>query len=248
MALRAMTYNILVGGDDRIPFIRDVIRSQNPDLVAIQEANRRDLMESLARDLGMNLVFGEANSDFHVALLTRLPVARTRNHRLAELHKTLLEVEVAWEGRPLRVFTTHLKAAPEEEARRVTEVSAILREIGQAGDEARLLLGDLNALSPTDTFVDDGNYPEEEVAFAHRAYALPRLAIPQLLDAGYVDLYRLARPETPGYTAKTPAPVVRIDYLLASPVLARHLISCDRVENPLVLLASDHLPVSADFE
>jgi exodeoxyribonuclease-3 len=248
MPLRALTYNILVGGEERLPFIRDIIRSQNPDVVAIQEANSHANIEALARDLELRLVFGEASCEYHVALLTRLPVVRSVTHRPPELEKAALEVETLWNGQPLRIITTHLKANISQETRRAAEVDALLRLTGPAGDEPRLLMGDFNALSPADQFVPNIQIPDDDVAFAERAYAQPRLAIPQLLAAGYVDLFRQMRPGEPGYTAKTPSPVVRIDYIFASPALARRATQCDRVESPLVILASDHMPVRADFE
>ncbi|HEY7849564.1 MAG TPA: endonuclease/exonuclease/phosphatase family protein [Ktedonobacterales bacterium] len=252
MPLRALTYNILVGGEERLPFIRDIIRSQNPDVVAIQEANSRENIETLARDLEMRLIVGEANCEFHVALLTRLPVVRSANHRAPEFEKTALEVEALWDGQPLRIITTHLKANVSQETRREAEVEALLRLTGPVGGptgaERRLLLGDFNALSPVDHFTPHFDIPEEDTAFAERAYATPRLAIPRLLAAGYVDLYQQMRPSESGYTTKTPTPVVRIDYIFASPALAGRATYCDRVESPLVILASDHMPVRADFE
>ncbi len=248
MPLRALTYNILVGGEERLPFIRDIIRSQNPDVVAIQEANSRDNIEQLARDLGLRLIFGEANSAFHLAILTRLPVARSVNHRPPEMQKAALEVETEWNGQPLRIIATHLTANPGAEPQRAAEVDALLRLTGPADDELRLLMGDFNAISPADSFTPDPMTSDEDIAFAERAYALPRLAIPKLLKAGYIDVYRSVRPGEPGYTAKTPTPVTRIDYIFASPRLARRVIQCDRVGSPLVILASDHLPVHAEFE
>lgn len=248
MPLRALTYNILVGGEERLPFIRDIIRSQNPDVVAIQEANSRENVEALARDLEMALVFGEANSAFHVALLSRLPITYSVTHRAPELQKALLEAHLRWEGQTVRVFNTHLKAHPDQEEWRLREIEAALRVVGPASAEASLLMGDFNALSPVDSFTPDEAFPEEEVAFAQGAYALPRLAIARVLATGYTDLYRALRPAEPGYTAKTPTPVVRIDYIFASPSLARRAVNCDRVESPLVILASDHMPVRADFE
>ncbi|HEX8996700.1 MAG TPA: endonuclease/exonuclease/phosphatase family protein [Ktedonobacterales bacterium] len=248
MPLRALTYNILVGGEERLPFIRDIISSQSPDVVAIQEANSRENVESLARELDMRLVFGEANSDYHLALLTRLQVVRAQTHRPPELQKAVLDVEAVWEGKPLRILNTHLRPNPDQEARRVTEIDALLRLTGAAGDEPRLLLGDFNALSPVDQFEANIQFPEEEVAFAERAYGQPRLVIPRLLAAGYVDVFRQLRPGEPGYTAKTPTPVVRIDYIFASSALARRAAQSDVVESPLVILASDHKPVWADFE
>jgi len=248
MPLRALTYNILVGGEERLPFIRDIIRDEHPDIVAIQEANSREHIETLARELGLQLIFGEANCEFHIALLTRLPVTQAVNHRAPELEKTALEVHMLWDGQPLRVITTHLKANISQEARRATEIDAVLRLTGPAGDGLSLLLGDFNSLSPADQFVPDIQISDEDEAYAQRAYAAPRLVIPRVLAAGYADVFRQMRPEKQGYTTKTPSPVVRIDYIFASPALARRAIQADRVESPLVILASDHMPVRADFE
>ncbi|HEU5343398.1 MAG TPA: endonuclease/exonuclease/phosphatase family protein [Ktedonobacterales bacterium] len=252
MPLRALTYNILVGGEERLPFIRDIILGQSPDIVAIQEANSRENVEELARALEMRLIIGEANSPFLVALLTRLPVTGATSHHPPEFEKAALEVETQWDGQPLRVITTHLKPHIHQEAARAEEARTLLRLTGPAGgangDELRLLMGDFNALSPDDRFIPDMEIADEDVAFAERAYAAPRLAIPPLLAAGYVDLFRRLRPGEPGYTALAPTPVTRIDYIFASPAMARRATYCDRVTSPLVILASDHMPVRADFE
>jgi len=248
MALRVMTYNILEGGGERMPYIRDVIRGQSPDAVAIQEANDRDLIESLARELEMRLVYGEANSIFHMAWLTTLPIRRSANHRLPELRKTLLEVEVEWEGQPLRLYNLHLKANPEDERERLKEIQAVLPVIGPASAEPRLFVGDFNSIGPSDRYISDIQFPDDDVAFAERAYSLPRLVIPAILAAGYVDVYRALHPDGSGYTTKTPTPVARLDYIFASPALAARAMSCDHVEGSLPIYASDHLPVRADFE
>jgi exodeoxyribonuclease-3 len=248
MTLRVMTYNILEGGGERMPYIRDVIRGQSPDAVAIQEANDGDLVESLARELEMRLVYGEANSAFSLAWLTTLPIRRSQNHRLPVLRKTLLEVEVEWKGRPLRLYNLHLKANPEDEDERMKEIRAVLDEIGPADQEPRLFVGDFNSIAPGDRFVSDVQFPDEDVAFAERAYPLSRLVIPAVLSAGYVDVYRALHPDGTGYTTKTPTPVARLDYIFASPALASRAVSCDCVEGSLPVYASDHLPVRADFE
>ncbi|HEX9035873.1 MAG TPA: endonuclease/exonuclease/phosphatase family protein [Ktedonobacterales bacterium] len=248
MTLRVMTYNILEGGGERMPLIRDVIRGQSPDVLAVQEATDRELIESLARDLEMRLIFGEANTRYSMAWLTSLPVLRAENHRLPELRKTLLEIEVEWEGRTLRLYNLHLKANPEAESQRLVEIQAILRATGPADNQPTLLAGDFNAIAPHDRFVGDFQFPDEEVAFAERAYQLPRLVMSEALNAGYIDLFRALRPADTGYTAKTPTPVIRIDYLLASPALAVRAVSCNRVDGALQVYSSDHLPVRADFE
>lgn len=248
MPLRVMTYNILVGAEEREPFIRDIISSQEPDVVAIQEANDRQAIETLARELGMRLVLAAGASPYHLAILTRLPIRRQATHFPVEMSKGAVEVEVDWQGQLVRVFNTHFRANPDQEQMRVAEVDALLKLTGPASDAPTLLLGDFNSLSPVDQFTPDDEMTDDDVAFAEGAYSLPRLVIPRVLSAGYVDLFRARRPDAPGYTAKTPTPVARIDYLFASPSLAARAVFCDRIESPLVILASDHMPVRADFE
>ncbi|HKC75480.1 MAG TPA: endonuclease/exonuclease/phosphatase family protein [Chloroflexota bacterium] len=108
MTLKVLSYNIREGGDDRLHGIAAIIRKQQPDAVALLEATSRAHALTLARDLRMQLAFGEANNGIHVAWLSRLPIQRTENHRLAALAKTLLEIEVVWQDAPLRLFATHL--------------------------------------------------------------------------------------------------------------------------------------------
>jgi exodeoxyribonuclease III len=107
MNLKVLSYNILEGGDNRLQLIQDIIRKQHPDAVALLEANNQANAETIARELEMQFVFGEANNEYHVAWLSRLPIQRSENHRLAVLSKTLLEIEIAWNGTQLHLFATH---------------------------------------------------------------------------------------------------------------------------------------------
>jgi exodeoxyribonuclease-3 len=98
MSLRILSYNILAGGEDRLPLIVNVIQKQQPDVVALLEARSRSNAEVLAQQLGMSLAFGEANNMNHdnVVWLSRLPVINTQNHCDPVFAKTLLEIEVLW--------------------------------------------------------------------------------------------------------------------------------------------------------
>src|SRR5437773_8242752 len=92
--MRIVTWNIWNGGVGRLDAIERVLRGQDADVVALQEANDRVGVEALAAALDMQLVYGDANSEFAVAWLSRLPISRSENHRLAVLDKSLLEIEV----------------------------------------------------------------------------------------------------------------------------------------------------------
>lgn len=245
--MRILTFNIWVGGEGRLPLIRDVIRRQEPDVVAIQEANDQGNVAALARDLEMELVCGAANTKYSVAWLSRLPIRRAENHRRAVFRKTLLEIEVEWQGTPLRLFAAHLKAKVANERYRAHEVAALLEIVGAATGTPHLLVGDFNAIAPGDVFAPDAPVTPATAEWAPLAYAAPRLAIAPILAAGYTDCYRALHPDRPGYTCKTTDPSVRIDYVFASPELAPRLHACDVATSPPASAASDHFPVMAQF-
>ncbi len=245
--LRILTYNIWVGGEGRLPLILEVIRGQDPDVVAIQEAANHGNVHTLARELGMELIYGEANTKYHVAWLSRLPVLRSENHRHPAFRKTLLEIEVDWQGAPLRLFAAHLKAKVANEEHRAHEVAALLEIVGSAMGAPHLLVGDFNAIAPGDVFAPDAPVTPATAEWAPLAYAAPRLAIAPILAAGYTDCYRALHPDRPGYTCKTTDPSVRIDYVFASPELAPRLRACDVATSPPARDASDHFPVMAEL-
>src|SRR5438128_1543251 len=126
MIVRVLSYNILAGSEDRLPLIVRVIQQQQPDVVALLEARSHSNTETLAHQLGMDLIFGEVNNinKDHVVWLSRLPIVHWENHRLPVFAKTLLEIEILWEGTHLKLFATHLKAGLdlEREQHRVVEI------------------------------------------------------------------------------------------------------------------------------
>ncbi len=71
-----------------------------------------------------------------------------------------------------------------------------------------------------------------------------------LRRAGYVDSFRRLNPRAWGFTCPAKAPAGRIDYIFASPELARRLSTCHVVTGANGVYgdqASDHLPVLAEF-
>jgi exodeoxyribonuclease-3 len=223
--VRVLTWNIWNGGEDRLDAIERVLRQEDPDIVALQEANDREAVETLGSRLGMEVVYGDASSAFAVAWLTRLPVTGMRNHRLSVLEKTLLEVQV--DGRQL--FATHLSAGRTKahEPHRVAEAEAILAIVG----DADLLVGDFNAVHPG----DDIGLPPPAEELDH----VSRRPIELVLDAGFVDCYRELHPGERGWTYLSWHPWARLDYVFARRIPR----SCDVVVTP----ASDHFALVADL-
>jgi exodeoxyribonuclease III len=224
--LRLVTWNIWSGGDGRMDAIEQVLRDQRADVVALQEANDRAAVELLAEALGMEPVYGDANSEYAVAWLSRLPVAQSRNHRLPVLEKTLLEIQVE----EVRLCTTHLSAGRlrEHEPQRVAEAEAILAEVGATAD---VLVGDFNAVHPSDEI---GTPPPDE-----QLEHVSRRPVELVLAAGFVDSFRELHPGEPGWTYVAWHPWARLDY-----VFARQLpSSCEVIDTH----ASDHFALVADL-
>lgn len=241
--MKVLSYNIRDGGKKRLPDIAGIIRGNAPDVIALQEANSRLQVAKLARDLGMHMVFGKANTRHHIAWLSRLPIQRHTNHRLPSLSKTLLEIEVVWNGEPLRLFATHL-AGGRDAVHPAQEMPVILDVLRPLAGQPHLLVGDLNALAPDDHV---GRPPQDFKLMKDAIDDDPREAMRRILKAGYLDCYRAVHPERPGYTFPADAPWLRFDYILASPEMADRLDQCDIVQCELSARASDHLPVWATF-
>ena len=223
--VRVLTWNIWNGGEGRLDAIENVVREQEAEVVALQEANDRTAVETLGARLGMDVVYGEANSAFAVAWLSRAPVTRAQNHRLPVLEKTLLEVEAGG----MRLFATHLSAGRTKthEPHRIAEAEAILDVAGD-GD---LLVGDFNAVHPDDEV--GAPPPEEQLDHVSRG------PVELVLEAGFVDCYRELHPRDRGWTYLSAHPWARLDYIFA-PRVPR---SCAVVETQ----ASDHFALVADF-
>lgn len=238
-----MSYNIQDGGRWRLPLIARVIRQQQPDVVALLEATNRWAVEGLARSLGMRVAFGRANNAFHVAWLSRLPIARQVNHRAPGLAKTMLEITVAWGGQPLQLFATHL-AAGSDRLHPAQEAPVIVERLRAVARGPHLLVGDLNALHPADVV---GTPPPTFVDMHRSIDGDPRQAIREVLAEGYVDCFRALHPDLPGYSYPAATPWLRIDYIFASSEMAGTLRACDVIDGERVRRASDHLPVAAMF-
>jgi endonuclease/exonuclease/phosphatase family metal-dependent hydrolase len=245
MAFTVLSYNIMRGGEERLALIGDVVRSQKADVVALIEANDRTNADMLATELRMDLALGEANSPHHVAWLSHYPLVCVRNHRLPVLSRTVLEVTVPVHDQPIHLFATHLAPIWEDVSTvRLVEADAVLDVLQPHRTDPLLLVGDFNALHPEDRV---GTPPDRDVRDWKGAFRAPRHVIQRFLDFGLVDCYRAVHPKASGYTFPSDFPWARIDFIFASPVMARRLGRCDVVTGGKVAAASDHLPVCAVF-
>ena len=161
--LRVLTYNIHHGeGLDKkldLPRIAAVIKSTNPDLVAIQEVdlttkrtNQIDAPAELAKLTGLHAYFAKAmdyqGGAYGQLLLSKHELTDTKTHMLPPAEpgvepRIMAEAHVKIEGTTIAFFGTHLDH--QNDARRTKQAEEITRITADTKDDLMLLAGDLNA-------------------------------------------------------------------------------------------------------
>ncbi|MET3114789.1 endonuclease/exonuclease/phosphatase family metal-dependent hydrolase [Pedobacter sp. CG_S7] len=166
--LRVMSYNIhhcnppAVAGKIDIEAIANVIKAQNPDLVALQEVDVNTIRSGkinqarfLAEMLGMNFYFAKAidheGGDYGVAILSKYPISENKIHHLTTQADTKGEPRVLAtvlvslpNGKKFRLGTTHLDAQ-KADTNRLLQVRE-LNAIAQQEKLPFIIAGDLNAM------------------------------------------------------------------------------------------------------
>lgn len=163
-AIAVATFNVhrWIGADGVCNPMRGfrVINALQADVIGLQEVrllyDQREpgtTEHLLASTTGMRVISGPTmlrrDVSYGNVLLTRRPVLDVRHHDLSVNDREprgVLDVDIEWEGAPLRVLVTHLGLNPAErtgQARRLLELLA-----PPADDRVVALLGDLNQWFP----------------------------------------------------------------------------------------------------
>jgi exodeoxyribonuclease-3 len=245
LTLRLLTYNIWVGGVNRIEPLARVINATAPDLVLLQEATRPELVEQLAMRTGMRE--WRAYNRQSLGFMSRVPVAHASWIKPRVSHHAFIEVVPA--GEQVRFYGLHLSAvhAAWTEQRRRYELKALLRSVARHQEGFHVLAGDFNTLAPG-AVLDLNKLPFRLRPFVWLSGGrIKWRTIQTVLDAGYVDAFRLKHPDDPGVTMPAPKPHVRLDYVFVPEPFRDRVTACDVVTHPDVTIASDHLPVVADL-
>ena len=246
MTFRLLTYNILKGGTGREALIAHVINSCTPDLVLLQEATRPSTVERIARDTDM--VQWSARAGHSLGFMSRRPVEHHAWHRPRFSRHAFIEIVPT--GTSVRMFGLHLSAVHSAwtETRRRFELRALLRSIQRQQEGPHLLAGDFNTLAPGE-ILDVQKLPTRLRPFVWLSGGRIRWRTIQLvMDSGYVDGYRTKHVRQPGWTFPTWDPHVRLDYVFLPTAFADSLTSCEIVEGPEAVRASDHFPLLAQLD
>lgn len=246
MTFRLLTYNIRHGGHGRLDAIAAVIDSCRPDLVLLQEALDPGNVERLAAATGM--ADCGAFAGHSLAFMSRQRVSSAERVRPRFSRHAFIEVVPAGNG--MRVFGVHLSAvlAAWTERRRMVELRALLRSVARHQSGFHVLAGDFNTIAPGEP-LDRRRLPLRLRPFLWLSGGRVRWqTIQAVLDASYVDAYRLKHVTDPGFTLPTGDPHVRLDYVFVPQPYAGRVLACDVVRHSDAVRASDHFPIVTDLD
>lgn len=226
------------------------IRMMDADVIALEEVEHRGILEAFVKryigDLGYrNVVLFEGNDSRGIdcALITWLPVGPVTSHRHVEFsdgsggrmtfRRDLLQVRIEPPAAPgFDVFVVHLKCCGGDDDIRIRNAEAVA---------VRKILDDQLKNDPNARFVICGDFNDRSESQA--------LKVIRGSGAGMLKDFLSDLPEG-ALTYNKPPHLSMIDFILASPAMARHYVakSYRIIDGDTAKAASDHFPVRADFD
>jgi len=213
-------------------------------MVVFQEAIDPLVIERLSKETGL---FHWASRRSHsIAFISRLEVASHEWHRPEGARHSFLEI-VLGDGRA-RIFGLHLSArfSKWSERQRVREIKALLKDIEKHQDGFHVLVGDFNTLAPGE-LLDVKRMPAWIRALVWLSGRdIQRDTIRAMMEARYLDGYRMLHPSDKGYTFPTWDPHLRLDYVFVPERFSGALAACEVINHEsAAATASDHFPLLA---
>jgi len=228
VALRVVTYNVhkCRGLDRRTTATRiaEVLLEIQPDIAALQEV-LEDQAEAIARELAFTLVMGENRKHlgypYGNAVLSRFPIRASRNYDLSvqgRESRGCLRADIDWTGPAvLHVFNVHLGTSFFERRLQARRLVAADLLADLKLERPRLVLGDFNEWT---------SGLATRLLRSHMRSADPRT---HLRSRSYPGLL----------------PLLNLDHIYYDPELKLERLKLCRTRKALV--ASDHLPLTAEF-
>jgi endonuclease/exonuclease/phosphatase family metal-dependent hydrolase len=267
--VRIMTYNIWNGfdwGNDatRKANCINLIKSKKPDILALQELcgyDEQQLKED-ALSWGHQYVQILKTEGYPTALTSNKPI-QVKERAIESFWHGLLHCETYG----IDFFVVHL--SPSDSDIRLDEARQITKKIKELNNDFYIILGDFNAQSPIDASWVEKNQdlkakytPTKKEKHANlRLGEFDYAVISEFLACPSVDVCLGKINLQEGYTFPTPALLgkynntsqtivqnrVRIDYILASPALAKYCREATIFNQKETHMLSDHYPILAEF-
>jgi endonuclease/exonuclease/phosphatase family metal-dependent hydrolase len=245
--LKLLSYNIRHGGVGREKYLAAVIKECNPDLVVFQEATHPHVIERLSETTGLNIWAAKPGQS--LGFISRIEIAYYQWYQPKPSRRSFLEIVPT--GTDFRIFGLHLSAVHSNwtESRRVREMHAVLKSIEQHQEGFHVLVGDFNTLAPGELLDIKKLPPRLKLLVWLSGGKIRWRTIQIMLDANYIDSYRLLHPLDTGYTFPTWDPHIRLDYTFVPSSFTQKVKACRVMYDiPEVKHASDHFPVLTELD
>lgn len=249
--LRVLTYNLYLGGADRLEAIYTVLAHAQAEVIALTEADDPEVVATLAERLEMEYIWEKGSGERHIATLSRFPILTWNIYKTPPLTQAALETKLDLATKNISIYNVHLLPylLLPFEVRRWQAMGKLLEVIQNRQPGPHLILGDLNTIAPGDRVLQRNNPLRMRQVMALQLNLIFRLALPRLLKVGYVDCFRRLYPQADGFTWTPGNLTTRYDYILADAALAPALRACRVIDDiEAVNRASDHLPLMAEFD
>ena len=248
--ITVMTYNIhhAQGTDGKLDLdrIADIIDQADADIVTLNEvdnnfgprSNYNDQAKILAESLNMHYVFGPALKSgspqnpnlYGNAILSRFPITHSANHPLitdpGHEPRACIAATITIGGIEYTFIATHLdNVKTEMRVKQAQNIIAIIENI----DTHVILAGDFNCPPPNTSDTEQSSQTSR-----------PAAIILEKLESSFA-IAGTGPAETIGYTTK-------IDYIFVSPDIADKVKNAAVIRTDQTAVASDHLPMIAEFK
>ncbi len=250
--MRIASYNLYEGAQNTEAELRQFVDEQDLDVLCLQEANgwadgSPTQLDDFADVTGLsNWVYGDSNTRFKLATLSKSPIVDSEVHTDDFWHSAIHSI-VQGDTEPLHIWNVHLN--PGNEDQRLAEAKLLMSLIDP--DERALIMGDFNSLSRTDEYSED--LISELTAKGITKFGTTNLRYDVtdfFTEAGLVDVAASLASRT--NTVPTPAnqdvyhaAELRLDYMFATQGLAKVIKHIEVIKTPLTDSISDHYPLVA---
>lgn len=261
--LRIISYNVWYGFTkvpERKTSFLEWMKAQKPDVTSLQELNGYTI-EKLKIDAA---AWGHAHSailkedGFPTGITSRFPIEEIRRFREG-FHHGLLRARI----KGIYYYVIHLH--PSNWEIRGREADLILADIAKLPKDAQVtLVGDFNTFSTTDErhymktrlepffAARDTKYKEKNLRDGKLDYSVIR----KFTAAGLIDLEHSKRKSGYLFTGSFPTKIQkpgdhgearRLDYVFASPSLAKRVPRAEIIADDTTWILSDHLPMIVEL-
>ena len=249
--MKILYINIYEGAEEpeRYNKIIKYVNKIKPDVLGLSELNHwqdnnfEKLKDFKNKTNFKNHVFVEASSGYNLAFFTNKKI--TNQKSISEGFKTGL---IITEINKIQFIITHLHSKNED--LRLDELKIIEKERKQI---PTVLMGDLNSLSPQDTYPDNLLKTLQDLDIVKFGTDHLRTEVITKLESRYLDAIKIFHKEFE-YSVPTPfnkdykhADKLRLDYFFITPDLKDKIKSAKIIRNKETDIISDHYPILAEF-